>query len=433
MDPARKPHEHAPLRHPESGMMSIGHDPHTHHDAVKTPLYASSTYVFPDAATGAERFRAAHGEEGAEGGPIYARLGHPNLLVAEARVKAWEGAESALLFHSGMSAISTTLLAHLRPGDALLFSGPVYGGTDHLLRETLPGFGVTVLEFGAHEKEAAILRRVRDAGLAGRVAMIYVETPANPTNELVDLARVRRLADRFSSAERRTLVAVDNTYLGPLWQRPLDHGADLVLYSATKYLAGHSDLLAGAVLGHESAVAPVRGMRVYLGTAAGPWTAWLLTRSLETLKLRMDRQAQSAETVARWLRERPEVTGVRYLGFLTEADGESHAIYRKQCLGPGAMIAFTLEGGREEAFAFLDGLELVRLAVSLGGTESLAEHPASMTHAGMAPEDRERLGVTENLVRLSVGVEHPEDLTADLERGFARYRAVREATAVTAR
>lgn len=426
-------------RYPESLMMSLGHDPSAHGDAVKMPLFASSTYVFPDARTGAERFAAVRGEEGAKGGPIYARLGHPNLVLAEERLRVWEDADAALLFHSGMSAIATTFLAHLRPGDVLLFTGPVYGGTDHLIRETLPGFGVEVFEFDPSESDASILRRVREAGFDQRVAMVYAETPANPTNHLVDLARCRRLADRFSKPDRKTLLAVDNTFLGPIWQRPLDLGADLVLYSATKYLAGHSDVIAGAVLGNEEAMVPIRGMRVYLGTAAGPWTAWLLTRSLETLRLRMERQGQSARTVADWLRretQKPDspLANINFLGFL-EADGEAAGtteidtdqarIYRNQCLGAGAMIAFAVGEDREDAFDFLDGLKLVRLAVSLGGTESLAEHPASMTHGGVDPEIRTQEGIHENLVRLSIGVEHPDDLIADLQRALAHLAECR--------
>jgi methionine-gamma-lyase len=426
-------------QHPESLMMSLGHQPSAHSDAVKMPLYASSTYVFPDARTGAERFRAVHGDEDAKGGGIYARLSHPNLQLVEERLRVWEEAESALLFHSGMSAIATTFLAHLRPGDALLFSAPVYGGTDHLIRETLPSFGIQVLEFDPSESDVRILQRVRREGLADRVAMLYTETPANPTNRLMDLGRCRRLADRFSKADRQTLLVVDNTYLGPIWQRPLDHGADLVLYSATKYLAGHSDVVAGAALGCESAIAPIRGMRVYMGTAAGPWTAWLLTRSLETLRLRMERQTETAQTIAHWLRDLAQtpdspIQHVRYLGFLAaedpaaSADPDQARIYAEQCLGPGAMIVFAVGEDREDAFDFLDGLKLVRLAVSLGGTESLAEHPASMTHGGMDPELRAKEGIHENLVRLSVGVEHPEDLKTDLKRAFehlAQCRAER--------
>lgn len=415
--------------HPESLMMSLGYDPQTANGAVKAPLFASSTYVFPNAESGKARFAAAHGEEGGEPGLVYARLNHPGLQLAEERLRIWDGAEDCAIFHSGMSAISTTLLAYLKPGDALLFNGPIYGGSDHLIRHILTDMGVQVLEFNPHEPVSAIAAQVRRAGLQGKVRMIFVETPANPTNDLVSISKCRKLADQLSNPESRVLVAVDNTFLGPLWQKPLKHGADLVIYSATKYIGGHSDLIAGAVCASTEHLAPVKMLRVFLGTAAGPWVSWLLLRSMETMSLRMERQATSASTVANYLAQNSGVTDIRYLGFLGPEHKQNWQTYQEQCEGPGAMISFYLEGGEKEAFRFLNALELVRLAVSLGGTESLAEHPASMTHSGMDEQTRQRLGITDNLIRLSVGVEHPDDIIADLERGFA---AIQIPAAVTA-
>lgn len=410
--------------HPESLMMSLGYDPQSAMGAIKPPVFASSTYVFPDAETGKARFAAAHGapaEPGTEG-LIYARLSHPGMELAEQRLAVWDGAEGSALFHSGMSAISTALLAYLRPGDALLFSGPLYGGTDHLIRQVLTDMGIRVMEFRAGQTEAQVLAAAQEAGLQGRVRMVFVETPGNPTNDLMDLALCRRLADQLGEPGVPALLAVDNTFLGPMWQRPLEHGADLVLYSATKYLGGHSDLVAGAVCGSEAVLAPIRSLRVYLGSGAGPWESWLLLRSLETLSVRTRRQADSAAVVARFLEQHALVSQVRWLGFLEGAKSEAARIYRQQCLGPGAMISFYLEGGEEEAFRFLNSLQLIRLAVSLGGTESLAEHPASMTHYGLDAELKDQLGIAPNLIRLSVGLEHPDDLIADLERGFAALR-----------
>ncbi len=405
--------------HPESLMMSLGYDPHSARGAIKAPLYASSTFVFPDAETGKARFASAHGQEGGQPGLVYSRLGHPGLELAEERLKIWDGAEDCAIFHSGMSAISTTLLAFLKPGDVLLFSGPLYGGTDHFIRQFLTGMGIEVVEFEARERESSILLRLRRAGLLDRVRMMFIETPANPTNELIDLERCQKLCQRLSQPDRRVLLAVDNTFLGPIWQHPLRHGADLVLYSATKYIGGHSDLIAGAVCGNRLLLDPIRNLRVYLGTAADPWVCWLLLRSMETLSLRMERQAASAAVIAAYLARREGVVAVRYLGFLGPEHGEAYSTYKNQCEGPGAMISFYLNGKEAEAFRFLNALKLVHLAVSLGGTESLVEHPASMTHSGLAPELRERLGITDNLIRLSIGLEHPDDLIADLERGFS--------------
>jgi methionine-gamma-lyase len=215
------------------------------------------------------------------------------------------------------------------------------------------------------------------------------------------------------------MVVVDNTFLGPLWQQPLAHGADLVIYSATKFIGGHSDVIAGACLGSGKALAPVRGLRTFLGTMAGPWTGWLLLRSLETLKMRMTASMKNARYVADFLRDHPRVRQVHYLGHL-EPDNPMHAVYRRQCSAPGSLIAFEVEGGEAGAFRFLNALTLVKLAVSLGGTESLAEHPHSMTHADVPAAEKERMGVTPGLVRLSVGVEHYEDLLADLDNALGR-------------
>ncbi len=214
------------------------------------------------------------------------------------------------------------------------------------------------------------------------------------------------------------MLAVDNTFLGPLFQHPLDFGADLVIYSATKYIGGHSDLIGGAVLGSEELVNKVRWTRTFLGTASDAWTGWLLMRSLETLKLRMTCQMKNARYVADFLADHPKVDRVHYLGHITEDDPQ-YAVYRRQCVAPGAMVAFEIHGGESEAFRFLNALKLIHLAVSLGGTESLAEHPATMTHADVPLEDQPRMGITPALVRLSIGVEHPEDLIADLEQALA--------------
>jgi methionine-gamma-lyase len=244
-----------------------------------------------------------------------------------------------------------------------------------------------------------------------------VETPANPTNALVDLAACAEFARRQERDGQRPLVLVDNTFLGPLWQQPLRHGADIVLYSATKYIGGHSDLLAGAALGSQAVLGPVRVLRTFFGTLADPWTGWLLMRSLETLKLRMTSAMKNARYVADFLADHPHVERVYYLGHLREGDPQ-YAVYRRQCTSPGAMVSFEVRGGEAEAFRFLNALKLVKLAVSLGGTESLAEHPYSMTHADVSPEAKREAGVSDRLIRLSVGIEHPDDTIADLTQAL---------------
>jgi methionine-gamma-lyase len=330
----------------------------------------------------------------------------------------WDQAEACAVFESGMAAIATTLLELLRPGEVVLTSEPLYGGTEYLLGHILPRFGIQHVGFRADGGVGALREALARVAPLGRLGAIFVETPANPTNALVDIAACRALADAQASPGATVPVIVDNTFLGPLWQHPLQHGADLVIYSATKFLGGHSDLIAGACLGSRALVERVRTLRTFLGTMAGPWTGWLLMRSLETLKLRMTCQMKNARHVADFLADHPKVQRLYYLGHLREGDPQ-WAIYRQQCLAPGSVIAFEVVGGEAEAFRLLNALKLVKLAVSLGGTESLAEHPATMTHADVSAEQQRALGIEPALVRLSVGVEHPDDLIADLEQALA--------------
>jgi len=406
---------------PESLMMSYGYKPELSEGAIKPPIFQTSTFVFETAEEGKAFFEVAYGlrerRKGEEQGLIYSRINNPDLEVLEDRLTLWDDAEACAVFESGMSAISTCLLEFLSPGDVLLFSNPLYGGTDHFIKHVLTRFGVEVLGFypwEQHELQALVQR----SGKADRVRMIFVETPANPTNTLIDISACARLARQLSTPEREVLVAVDNTYMGPLWQHPLKQGAHLVLYSATKYIGGHSDVIAGACLGSRERIARVKGLRTFLGSMAGPWTGWLLMRSLETLKPRMETQAHNAALVAAFLKRHAKVVRVHYLGMIE--DPEQQAVFHAQCLSAGAMLSFEVVGVGAAAFRFLNALQLVKLAVSLGSTESLAEHPATMTHAGVDPDEREKLGITSGLLRLSVGVEHPDDLIADLEQALAK-------------
>ncbi len=406
---------------PESMMMGYGYRPELSEGALKCPIFMTSTFVFRTAEEGKAFFELAYGlrkgKPDEEMGLIYSRLNNPDLEILEDRLTIWDGAEAAAVFESGMAAISTTLLAFLSPGDVVLHSEPIYGGTDFLLKHILPRFRIRTVGVPAHGGQAALEERLRDRAVADHLALIYLETPANPSNALVDMAACAALARRHSRPDRRVLLAVDNTFLGPLWQHPLEHGADLVLYSATKYIGGHSDVIAGVCLGSKTLLDQVKSMRTILGTMASPMTGWMLLRSLETLKLRMTAQMKNARYVADYLADHPKVQRVYYLGHLTP-EAPDYAIYQRQCLSPGSMIAFDIVGGEAEAFRFLNALQIFRLAVSLGGTESLAEHPASMTHSDVDPEERIEMGIGDCMVRLSIGVEHPEDLIADLEQAL---------------
>ena len=409
--------------HPETLMMSYGYDPQLSEGAVKCPIFQTSTFAFKTAEDGKAFFELAYGlreqRPAEEPGLIYSRINNPDLEILEDRLTLWDGAESGLVFSSGMAAIATTLLSFLRPGDVLVHSEPLYGGTELLIHKILPQFGIAREGFLAGSDNTEINGAFAAAQKKGRVPVLFVETPANPTNALVDLNYCGALAlSAGATDDQRPVVVVDNTFLGPLWQQPLQHGADIVVYSLTKYVGGHSDVVAGGCLGRETLIAKIRGMRTILGTISGPYTGWLLMRSLETLKLRMTCAMKNARHVAEFLAEHPKVATVRYLGFLDEDDPQRE-IYRRQCRASGSTFSFELHGGEEEAFRLLNHLTLVKLAVSLGGTESLAEHPATMTHADVPPAEQALLGITPAMVRLSVGIEHPEDVIADLSHALA--------------
>jgi methionine-gamma-lyase len=408
-----------PMR-PESLMMSYGYAPAWSENAIKPPIFQTSTFVFRTAEEGKAFFELAYGlrqaDPAEEMGLIYSRLNNPGLEILEDRLTLWDEAEAAASFASGMAAITTTLLALLSPGDVVMHSEPVYGGTDFFLKNILPRFGITAIGFLPTATPAEIQAKAET--VRGRLAMVFVETPANPTNHLIDLEACVALAANHSSAGKAVRVVVDNTFLGPVFQHPLRHGADLCVYSATKFLGGHSDLIAGAVVGSAALMKEVKAMRTFMGTMCDPNTGWMLLRSLETLKLRMERSAQTAAVVADWLLAHELVERTYYLGHLAEGSAQAD-IYQRHCTSPGSMISFDIKGGEAEAFRFLNALKLVKLAVSLGGTESLAEHPATMTHSDITPPMQREMGITSQMIRLSIGVEDPQDLMADLAQAFA--------------
>jgi len=409
------------INHPESHMMSYGYKPELSEGAVKPPLFLTSTFVFKTAEEGKAFFEIAYGirdkKQNEELGLIYSRINNPNLEILEDRLCLWDKADQCAVFESGMSAISTVLLEFVKPGDLLLFSQPVYGGTDHFINHFLKEIGVDAIGFDAKQTKEEIIDLIMQSGKSDKLAMIYIETPANPTNDLIDINMCKEIADMFSREDKQVFLAADNTLMGPLWSSPLEHGADIVIYSATKYIGGHSDLIAGAVLGNSEVMLRVKTLRTFLGNMASPHTCWLLLRSLETLKVRMDQQARNAQMIASYLKNHPMVKELHYLGEI-DPESRSFEIYQKQYSSPGAMIAFDIVGGEKEAFTFLNELKLIKLAVSLGSTESLVQHPATMTHIGVCPILKQKIGITDGLIRLSVGVENHNDLIDDIDKAF---------------
>uniref|UniRef100_UPI00082A619D cystathionine gamma-synthase family protein n=1 Tax=Sphingomonas soli TaxID=266127 RepID=UPI00082A619D len=365
---------------PSTMMMGHGYDPMLSEGSLKPPIFLTSTFVFPNAAAGKRHFEGVTGKRpgGAEG-LVYSRFNGPNQEILEDRLAIWEEAEDALAFSSGMSAIATLFLSMVKPGDTIVHSGPLYAATETLIGRILGRFGVHWVDFpaGATREE---IDAVLGKAATGNVALIYLESPANPTNALVDVEAVRDSRDAIFTGDNKPPIAIDNTFLGPLWAQPMKQGADIVVYSLTKYAGGHSDLVAGGVLGSKEHINTIRLMRNTIGTICDPNTAWMLLRSLETLELRMSRAGENALKVCNFLNGHPKVDRVGYLGFL-EAQGDARQadIYRRHCIGAGSTFSLYLKGGEKEAFAFLDALKIAKLAVSLGGTETLASHPAGMT------------------------------------------------------
>ena len=409
--------------YPESHMMSYGYKPELSQGAIKSPIFQTSTFVFNTAEEGKRYFEIAYGlkekEDHEEQGLIYSRLNNPDLEILENRLCLWDGAKECAVFQSGMSAISSLLLEFLKPGDLLLYSTPVYGGSHHFINHFLKKIGVHVLDFMAGDNKKDILNKIKRSGHANNLALIYIETPANPTNALIDISMCREIADKFSDNDKKVYLSVDNTYMGPVWSQPLKHGADMVIYSATKYIGGHSDVIAGTCLGNKEIIGRMKVLRTFLGNMPSPWTSWLLMRSLETLKIRMEAQAQNAKKVAEFLKAHALVEKIYYLGDICpDKDPVNYAIFKKQYTSTGAMISFDIKGGEKEAFTFLNNLKLIKLAVSLGSTESLAEHPYTMTHADISEEEKNKISITDKLIRISVGIENQQDLIEDIKQAF---------------
>ena len=402
---------------PSTLMMGHGFDPALSEGSLKAPIFLTSTFVFENAAAGKRHFEGVTGKRpGGTEGLVYSRFNGPNQEILEDRLSVWEDAEEALSFSSGMSAIATLLLTFVQPGDVVVHSAPLYAATETLIGRILGRFGIGWLDFPAGATETEIGKVLTRARKQGRVSLIYLESPANPTNVLVDVEAVAAARNAALPAGQRPPIAIDNTFLGPLWSRPLEHGADLTVYSLTKYAGGHSDLVAGGIVGTKALLDPVRMMRNTIGTITDPHTAWMLLRSLETLELRMTRAGENAARVCAFLRDHPKVESVGYLGFLKE--GRQADIYRRHCTGAGSTFSLYLKGGEPEAFAFLDALRIAKLAVSLGGTETLASAPAAMTHLSVPDERKQTLGITDNLVRISIGVEDADDLIADFAQAL---------------
>ena len=411
---------HDPSVKPQTQIFSKGYDPQRSEGAATPPVFRTSTFLFKTAEEGKRAFEIAYGlspmQEGESPALIYTRVNNPNTEILEDKAACWDGAEEAALFGSGMGAVSSTCLAFLRPGDTLVFGDPVYGGTEFFFRHMLPLFGIKTKHFPAGATKAEMEALVKGDPT---VKAIYLESPANPTIMISDIGAARELADQYSTPDRKILVMVDNTFMGPIFCSPLKQGADLVIYSATKFFGGHSDLVAGFTMGPKALMAQVKVFRTILGSIADPDTAWLIHRSLATLQVRMEKQQENAVKIVDFLLAHPKVYELSYPG-LPQTGERQLMLWKKQFTGTGSLITFKVKGGEAEAFRMLNAIQHMKLAVSLGGVESLIEHPSTMTHSDMAPAEKAHAGITENMIRISVGLEDVDDLIADLKQALDR-------------
>lgn len=367
------------------------------------PIYQTSTFVFEDVEQGARRFA------GEDEGYIYTRLGNPTVTDFEQKIALLEGGEAAAAFASGMGAITAPIMALVNAGDHIVAAETLYGCTHAFLSHLLSRFGVETTFVDATDVKNI------EAAMRPNTKIVYVESPANPTMSLVDLAAAAQVAHEYGAK-----ILVDNTFMTPYWQRPLELGCDVVIHSATKYIGGHGTVIAGVTVGSKEFIDEVKVTTLKdIGASMSPFDAWLLLLGLKTLGVRMEKHESNAMVIAKWLEENPKVERVYYPGLESHPQ---HELAKKQASGFGAMIAFELKGGMEAGITLMNSVEMIHLAVSLGNVDSLIQHPASMTHSPYSREERLAAGITDGLVRLSVGIEEPEDILADLEHAFSKIK-----------
>lgn len=383
----------------ETAVIHEGYDTKDMMGSLSPPIFQTSTYTFDSAEQGERRFA------GEEEGYVYSRLGNPTVAILEERMAALEGGERGLAFSSGMAAISSVLVSLTKANDHILCSEGLYGCTFGLLTMMKEKYNIS-RDFSAMETKEEVRKLIKP-----NTACIYVETPINPTMKLIDLEMVADVAQEFNIP-----VVVDNTFLSPYLQRPIELGCDVVIHSATKYIGGHGDVIAGIAVGSKDFLDEVAmTTQKDMGGILGPFDAWLLTRGLKTLPLRMDRHSDSAWKLFEKLRQHPRIAQIYYPGDVSHPD---YHIMEKQMKQGGGMISFEIDGTKEDAQHFLNELSFIKLAVSLGDAETLIEHPATMTHAVVPKEERAKMGISDSLIRLSVGLEAWEDIWEDIEQAL---------------
>ena len=399
-------------------IINKGYKHHLSEGSIITPIFKSSTFCFQTAEEGERSFQIAYKLDKPKKDEvpvlIYSRVNNPNMEIVEERLAVFDKAENSLLFSSGMAAISNTCMTFLKPGDTLLFSNPVYGGSEFLFNNILPSYNIKCVAFDAGSNKETVLNLAKEHE---NVKMIFIETPCNPLMTLTSVEEMSQVCQELSKDSKvsKVLLAVDNTFAGPVFLKPIEKGADLVLYSITKFIGGHSDLIAGSVSGSKELVDSIKVTRTIFGTILDPDTCWLIQRSLATLKMRMYKQCENAKLIVDFLLNHKMVKKVYYPSL---GDEYQSRIYQSEYLDSGSIISFEVEGEKKEAFKILNAFKVFKLAVSLGSVESLIQHPSSMTHSDMSEEEKSKTGITESLLRCSVGLEDISDLIGDLDEAL---------------
>lgn len=384
----------------ETEVVHGGQHPEKLTGALTPPIYQTSTFAFENVEQGAARF------SGNEAGYMYTRLGNPNTDLLAKKVAGLEGFSGGISTASGMAAVANTILAAAKAGDSIVVEDTVYGGTHYLVEQDIPKLGIEVIRVDAVDLNAL------EKAVKPNTTLVLIETPANPTLKIIDIEGCAEIVHK-----KGALLAVDNTFSSPYLQRPRELGADIVFHSATKYISGHGDVLAGVLCGEKDFIRSASTLAAHYGWTMSPFNAWLLLRGLKTLAVRMERHCSNAMTVAKWLERHPKVKTVFYPGL---ESFPQHDLAKKQMKDFGGIVSFEMKGGFDAGKALMDHVNLHILAVSLGDCDTLIQHPASMTHAGMGTEEMKEAHITPGLVRISVGIEHVEDLIGDLNQALEK-------------
>jgi methionine-gamma-lyase len=397
-----------------TNIISDGYDPMLSEGSLTTPIFRTSTFCFKDCKSGKRAFELAYGLDkptiNESSQLIYTRVNNPNMEILEDKMRYLDDTEACLIFSSGMAAITNSLLAVLDIGDTLVYSSPVYGGTHYLLNHILPKYGIHVHSFPAGCDENTFSNFVKERQQnKENIKVVYIETPCNPLLTITSLKMIDHVRNNECS---NALIFVDNTMTGPEFLKPNQFGADLILYSVTKFIGGHSDLIAGLASGKKKVIDKIKVYRTVFGSTPDPNTCWLIQRSLPTISLRMQTQQTNCKMVYDFLKNHPKIKKIYYPGVNNDSQ---RRILEEEYKGQGSIISFDIDGGEKESFQFLDNLKVLKLAVSLGSVESLAQHPSSMTHSDLSVKDKEECGIHDSLIRMSIGLENIDDILNDLK------------------